>query len=278
MLFLHTEKVSFLKPTFGLAIGLTVTLNNHRDKLARFSYTSSFKGFKIFISTPNDFPLLNQKGFIAPTGHRSLIALTPTVFEADSSLKNIDVVHRKCLFSSESSTLSAFTEYSQSNCFLECALKIIHGILLHNMTQPCIIWSLPTIYGDPVCDDFTNNKFKNILRDINFGKSCQYCLPDCSTIKYSHFVTTEKFRPCDEKNFGVSTFCKLSDLLSNSTFPSHWIDQAMRQLGYEKFTDKFQISAQRNYGNPYSWRQILYDSFADDIAVISFFYPSPQGA
>lgn len=255
--------------------GLTVTLNNHRDKLERFTYLSSFKGFKIYVSTPNEFPLLNQRGFVAPVGHRTLVALTPTVFEGDSSLEYVDVEHRKCLFSYESSTLTAFTEYSQSNCFLECAIKQIHELFLNNLTQPCIIWSLPIIYRDPICDDYTNNMFKNAFKNINVGKSCQHCLPDCSTIKYSHFVTTEKFRPCDEKNFGVSPFCKLKDL-HNSTFPSHWLDQTMRQLGYEKFKDKFQMSAQRNYGNPYSWGQTVYDSFADDIAVVSFFYPSQR--
>jgi len=255
--------------------GLTVTLNNHRDKLARLSYLSDFKGFKIYVSTPNEFPLLNQRGFVAPVGHRTLVALTPTVFESDSSLMTINVDDRKCLFPSESSMLFAFSDYSQSSCFLECALKQIHDIFLDNMTQPCTVWSLPIIDGGPICNPYFNRIFKNIFKNINAGKSCQHCLPDCSTIKYNYFVTSEKFRPCDEKNFGVSPFCKISDL-TNSTFPSHWIDQTMRQLGFEKFKHKFNLSAQRNYGNPYLWGQTKYDSFNDDIAVVSFFYSSQR--
>jgi len=171
--------------------------------------------------------------------------------------------------------LSVFEEYSQSNCFLECAIKEAQAKLLRENILPCRLWNLPNINYSAICMGTNVKRFTHFFNTVDFKQTCQQCLPDCSYNQYKHFVTSEKFRPCDEKNFGVSHFCQPKGY-QNSGHPNHWIDQAMNQLGVEYFKDNLGISAKRNYGNPYVWRQTKYDLFSDDIAVISFFFPSQR--
>lgn len=269
-------QMSFSKPSTGITRGLTITLNGHRDELLQSSYLTDFKGFRVFVSDAGDLPLLNQRGFSVPVGHHSLVALTPTVYDTNPNLKGVSPEDRKCLFPSENSAMTVFAQYSQTNCFLECALKEVHKMFLRNYTEPCVLWSLPQMESsDVICNVVTAKKFRSFFDNINVQELCPGCLPDCSTIRYNFYLTSEKIRPCDEKNFGVSPFCKYDDF-DNQTYPSHWMDQAVRQLGLERFKAKLELLAQRNYGSPYSWKQTKYDAFTDDIAVLSFFFQSQR--
>lgn len=267
--------MSFLKPSSGRSRGLTVTLNARRDSMARFSYLNDFKDFRVFISTPGDFPLLLQKGFFIPPGHHTLVAITPTILESDLSLQGVDPLERKCLFPHENQSMVLFETYSQSNCFLECSLNQTHKSLILDNTGSCTMWYLPFLYNDSICTTTKMNKFKDYFEKINSNEYCQHCLPDCSSVTYKHFETSERIRICDEKNFGVSPFCQYLDF-QHSAMPSHWIDQAIDMLGAEKFQNYLNLSARKNYGSPYLWQQTKYDAFTDDIAVVSFFFPSQR--
>lgn len=267
--------MSFLRPSSGLSRGLKVILNARRDNLTRYSYPTDFKDFRVLLSTDGDFPLLLKKGFSVSPGYHTLVAITPTVVDSDPSLQEVATQDRHCHFPHENDSMSVFPTYSQSNCFLECSLRKSHERLLEDNLKPCAMWYLPFLYDDNICAENKRNKFKYYFENTNLNMYCSHCKPDCSSVKYSRYVTSEKIRPCDEKNFGVSHFCQYKDF-QNAPSPSHWIDQAMDKLGVEKFQNYSYLSARRNYGSPYLWRQTTYNSFTDDIAIVSFFFPSQR--
>ena len=267
--------MSFLNPSSGRSRGLMVTLNARSDSMPRYSYLSDFKGFRVLLSTPGEFPLLQQKGFVVPLGHHTLVAMTPTILDSDSSLYDVAQENRNCLFSDENEFMIDFEKYSQSNCFLECSLEQTHKNMMLYNNQSCTMWYLPFLYNDSICTTDNRDKFRHYFESVNSNEFCQHCLPDCSSVVYKHFITSEKIRPCDEKNFGVSPFCQYFDF-QHSLSPSHWIHLAIAELGAEKFQNYLNMSARRNYGDPYLWRQTAYDAYTDDIAVVSFFFPNQR--
>jgi len=155
---------------------------------------SDFKGFKAYISSNDEFPLLMQKGFSVPYGHHTLVALTPTLYDTDSSLQDIPSESRKCLFPFENDVMTIFEKYSQNNCFLECALQQTYKSIIANDSNLCTMWYLPMYGNSSICGSASRKNFVSYFDNINFAHQCKHCLPDCAATKYSHFITSEKFR------------------------------------------------------------------------------------
>jgi len=78
-----------------------------------------------------------------PVGPQSLVAIKPV--QTGASLENINPRKRNCLFPFENEMLSVFEAYSQSNCFLDCAIKDAQEKLLRQNILPCRLWHLPKI-------------------------------------------------------------------------------------------------------------------------------------
>jgi hypothetical protein len=55
-----------------------------------------------------------------------------------------------------------------------------------------------------MCDPWENELLLEAM-EIDFPQdSCRLCLPECNHVIYQQTLSTQKFRKCDEKNFGMS--------------------------------------------------------------------------
>jgi len=135
----------------------------------------------------------------------------------------------------------------------------------------------------PLCDPLEADLFWNIFEGKSFEEKCPYCLPDCEKISYKTFVTTEKFRQCDEQNFRVSRLCDPSNFLTltqpylfynsdvNKTIP--YISPPWRQsLGYSKYRFKRVIPDIITRVVEKTYNKI--DAYNEDIAKVSLFFDS----
>jgi hypothetical protein len=114
---------------------------------------------------------------------------------------------------------------------LECSLSAAQKRLAieENGTVPCTPWYYPFSEdeGHVLCDPWQNLKIRQFMAQVFLTTECQHCLPDCVSTKYKHFISTEKFRNCDEKNFGQTSLCNLNS--SDPLYPPIWGDQALQQ-------------------------------------------------
>ena len=106
----------------GRKKGLFLILDAHTDMFSSSSQDNDFDGFFGLINPSGTFPLMSLEGFEIKSGHLNAVALTATRVDADYQMKDMDINDRRCLFSSESSDLHIFKEYSYSNCMFECQL------------------------------------------------------------------------------------------------------------------------------------------------------------
>ena len=112
--------------------------------------------------------------------------------------------------------------------------------------------------------------------------ACVYCLPDCNRVIYQPGFSTQKFRECDEKNFGMSKLCNLQSVQLR---PQIWGKQVLDQLGTSKENiNKLQElikSSKREilpiYFSDYTFTNLTrsYDAYEKDIAVLNVFFASP---
>ena len=56
---------------------------------------------------------------------------------------------------------------------------------------------------------------------------CAKCLPDCNRVIYQKDISTQPFRTCDEKNFGMSDLCTFQAI---DVRPQIWGKQVLDQL------------------------------------------------
>jgi hypothetical protein len=196
----------------GINSGLMVYLDAHTDLLEALSIDSDIGGFNALISPRTDFPLTFQRGFEVKAGHKNLIALTATKIDADDSIAKIEPERRNCRFDYEAEQLKLHKNYSQANCFLECALFYAQAKLQerNNSSHVCTPWFFPfTDSGHVMCDPWESAQLVRIMEHDIPTDQCNYCLPDCSRTIYYYTASSQPFRKCDEKNFGVSELCNL---------------------------------------------------------------------
>ncbi len=261
----------------GLSKGLRVVLDAHTDILASGSYPGDFKGFKGFISTNQSYPKVFQKGFLIRPGHINLVALSATKVEASSDIRSIEPSRRRCFFSDETSNLKIYKKYSQSNCYLECALQNARNEVFKKNIS-CTPWYYPTYEQTPkICNPWENIDFYRAIMNTSEA-ACQHCLPSCTDTYYHHTVTAQPFRRCDDLNFGVGKFCKLDDQ-NNLPDPQMWAQQIKDQFPESDFTFKMTSNIRKHLSKVFETNggtlfanDVEYDAFEDDIAVVHIFF------
>jgi hypothetical protein len=173
----------------GVNLGLTVYLDAHTDLVESLSINSDIAGFNALIAPTSDFPLTFQKGFEVKAGHKNLIALSATKIDADDGIRSIEPVRRNCRFPDEAEELKLHKNYSQANCFLECALFYAQDKQkeLNNGSHVCTPWFFPfSDEGHVMCDPWEATQLVHIMEHDIPTDQCSNCLPDCSRTIYQY--------------------------------------------------------------------------------------------
>jgi len=133
---------------------------------------------------------------------------------------------RSCIFQDENEFIKLHKNYTQANCFMECRLAYAQKMLKEKdgKNYTCTPWFFPFVDGDyAMCNPWDTALILQRMLDDIPDEECDHCLPDCMRISYSYLVSTQPFRKCNEKNFGVGDFCSFNPLYGNA--PLIWTDQ-----------------------------------------------------
>lgn len=87
--------------------------------------TDSFKGLRVLVHDPEEFPAVGERGFIVGPGMETQVAVTATDTFSAEVLRAFAAKRRGCYFSDEF-PLKYYKEYSRSSCVLECENNYIH--------------------------------------------------------------------------------------------------------------------------------------------------------
>jgi len=265
----------------GNAMGLTVILDAHTDQIAETTIDTDLQGFSAVVVPSGEFPITSINQFYIKPGHSNSVALTAIKLKADEDIRDILPTKRNCYFQDETEKVRIHQKYSQRNCLIECSLS--YAQKLNNNTLACTPWFFPFLNENHrMCDPWEKNE---IIEKINFEvpvNACVYCLPDCNRVIYQPGFSTQKFRECDEKNFGMSKLCNLQSVQLR---PQIWGKQVLDQLGTSKENiNKLQElikSSEREilpiYFSDYTFTNLTrsYDAYEKDIAVLNVFFASP---
>ncbi len=194
----------------GQTMGLRVTLDGNADKLVGMSVENDYASFSAVVTSPDNFPLMNQRGFKLERGHHNMIAVTSTIVSADPALQAVDPGPRGCLFPDEKK-LVLYRQYSQVNCFFECTMRFARrNSKTFDGRTGCTPWYYPFVDGEQfTCDPFTAlNVTTNMAANVP-DDECSDCLPDCNYFLYAHSLSVEPFRGCDDYNLGLAPLCDL---------------------------------------------------------------------
>ena len=197
----------------GKNMGLQLILDAHSDVLESFSVSRDFEGFTGLITDPGSFPLTDMRGFEVRTGHNNMVAVSAVQIEADDDLRDLDPNTRGCLFPDETNRIVFHKSYNQANCFLECNLIFAQGKLKEelNLTSGCTPWFYPFVDdGFKMCDPWQTVRITEIMENDVPSDACNYCLPDCIRTIYSHSISAQPFRRCDERNFQLTDMCNMN--------------------------------------------------------------------
>jgi len=106
---------------------------------------------------------------------------------------------------------------------------------------------------------------------------------DCNRVIYQQSISTQKFRTCDEKNFGMSDLCSLQNYLPK---PQIWGTQILNQLpqNQSNLTNlREQIETSEREMKPTYIPKFLftdlkrtYEAYEKDIAILNVFFSSPS--
>ena len=276
------EKNSEPQSQAGKKMGLTVVLDAHSDYIGDFSTNSDFQGFTAMILNPGDFPLTNLNDFEIMPGRNNMVALTAMKVTADPKIRSIVPDAPKCYFDDETENIMIHKDYSQVNCLFECSLNYAQDLLAakDNVTH-CTPWAFPFLDANHrMCDPWEKNYILTAMENEVPEDTCHHCLPDCNRVIYQPLITTQKFRNCDENNFGVSELCNLNANIK----PQIWGKQVLDQLQTSTIITKLKSliqSSQRKIkpkiveGFLFENLSREYDAYENDIAVLNVFFSSP---
>jgi hypothetical protein len=268
------------KSQSGSRMGLTLVLDAHTDVLTEYSISSDFKEIIAAIIPSGDFPLLSQNPIKLKPGHNNMISVTATVVEADSSIQTyVPPKDRQCYFEDETETIKLHKSYSQFNCLFECSL--IEAQKFQNLS--CVPWFFPVFSANVrICDPWEKTRILEAMANDVPDNACTHCLPDCSRIVYQPTISTQEFRACDEKNFGMSELCSFESI---DVWPQIWGNQVLDQINgtnitLNHVTDKIKSSLRTK--QLFSRKDFIftslpktYDAYKDDIAVVNVYFSSP---
>lgn len=107
----------------GRSRGLTLMLDTLRCEAVP---TDSFKGLRVLVHDPDDFPNVGERGMIIGPGMENQISITGTDIVSNEILRNFAAARRGCYFSDEF-PLKYYSEYSRSACVVECETEFIYN-------------------------------------------------------------------------------------------------------------------------------------------------------
>ena len=266
----------------GTKMGLTVMLDAHSDYMMDYTMNSDYQGFTAMVLPPGDFPLTSLNEIEIKPGHNNMVALTAIKIKSETSIKSIAPENRKCYFQDEKQKVRIHRNYSQVNCLFECSLRYAQDLLKANSSvSPCTPWVFPFLdENHRMCDPWEKTKIFAAIENEVPQNACKHCLPDCNRVIYQATISAQKFRVCDEKNFGMSDLCDLSAM---GIKPQIWGTQVFEQLSSASNNNKIlQIvqSSQRMVkpeNSIFSNLSRSYDAYKKDIAVLNVFFSSPIG-
>ena len=264
----------------GNKMGLTVVLDAHTDLILEHTINTDFKEITAAIIPPGDFPLTSQNPIKIKPGHNNMIALMATKISSNPDIQNYNPAKRKCFFEDETSFIKLHKNYSQMNCLFECSLVQAKKATLID----CNPWFFPSIETtERVCDPWEKTRVLEAMQNDVPLNACEYCWPDCDRIIYHPMVTTQEFRVCNEKNFGMTDLCSFDAI---DVWPQIWGDQVLDQSNgawtyvngtniYKKIKSSMRVNTLFIPINNNSNEPKLYDAYQDDIAVVNVYFSSP---
>jgi hypothetical protein len=267
----------------GANMGLSVVLDAHSNIVDDYSHITDFQGFTVMVLPPGDFPLTRLNEFEIKPGHKNGVAITAVKVKADPGIKDISPKKRKCYFPNELSELRMHKSYSQANCLFECSLRNAQKIVQksQNSTLKCTPWPLPFVdEGHEMCNLNSYLATLDALDNEVSPDGCRCCLPDCERVIYSPMITTQKFKVCDKKNFGMSLLCNYKSV---NFKPQIWAKQALDLLNVSRSTNVINnnlnalMSSRREIKSSLfqNTETQYYDAFERDIAILSVYFSSP---
>ena len=268
----------------GTKMGLSVVLDAHTNNIMDYTVSSDYQGFTAMVLAPGDFPLTSLNEIEVKPGHNNMIAMTAVKIKSEPSIRSIAPEKRKCYFQDEIYTVRIHQKYSQVNCLFECSLRYAQDhFKAKNSVTSCTPWVFPFLdKNHQMCDPWEKAKIFAAIENEVPQDACQYCLPDCNRVIYQTTISAQKFRVCDEKNFGMSELCSLNAL---GLKPQIWGKQVLEQLSnpgnnisnLSSVVESSQRMTKPNLSqnNTFTSLQRSYDAYEKDIAVLNVFFASP---
>ena len=172
----------------GINNGLRVVLDLHSNFESFGSIENDFRAFRMYIGQPTEFPGLQKRSLVIEPGREHFIDLSSQVFSSSDGIKQLAPDKRNCFFNTEGS-LEFYTEYTYTNCILECGIKAAEK------TTGCIPWYLPHSSDSSVCDPWITMEFRKLLEQLQINSSlCNHCLPDCVLTRTTALTSSARFR------------------------------------------------------------------------------------
>jgi hypothetical protein len=270
----------------GRNMGLRVILDAHSDAIESLSVTQNYEGFTGIITDPGSFILNNLGGFEIKPGHINQVALSAIVVDADENLKELQPDTRNCLFADETEQIRLHKNYSQENCFLECALFFAQQQLMDMLgsSTACTPWYFPIIDKDHVvCNPWEAQIISVIMQSQVPSNQCDYCRPDCRRSIYSMTISSQPFRRCDERSLEVSPMCSV--LRKNIPKPEMWGKQVSEYLTEHPSASTPTLlskitSSKRTIKKSFVLHDLFtdlyndYDAYEKDIGVLNVYFDS----
>lgn len=210
------------------------------------------------------------------------IALSATAIEADDQIRDVDPDLRGCKFEDETDDLKFHKIYSQTNCFLECAMfaaqKKLQAEDSNNRT--CTPWYLPFEGKNHfLCDPWDSAKFEQLAQRGREPGECGNCLPDCRRTIYHSRLSVLPLGKCDERNFGMTDLCDIGNaryLTQPHIFGQQVLDEF--RLGLKKDPDYLQVISSNirtkstNHIQTFHFINQTYNAFERDIAELEIYF------
>jgi hypothetical protein len=196
---------------------------------------------------------------------------------ADDNIRSLDKLDRNCMFPEEISDLLIHKQYSYLNCKFECILLYAKTKVFEKHGTVCQPWFFP-IANDSIqiCNPWESYDFFSFFSDQVLDDMCPQCLPDCSTTFYEPSVTVQPFSQCDLRNIGVSRFCKISSkkpLPMTEKFATQIHKAYENGTAFGRFNYIPIFSSERYYYEDlFGFKQVSYDAFDNDIAMVQVIF------
>ena len=175
------------KVRIGKRKGLRMILDQHSNLPSFSTVQQDYHGFRVFIGSKQEFPLVRERSFLVHPGHENYVEATGYVISSDSDIAKLNPKDRNCYFQDEGD-LEFHKLYSYANCKLECMIKMVEEEI------GCVPWYLPHSDRMAVCNPWKAMEFGRLLDVLDTQICSSHCLPDCNTVIYSFSHSSAPFR------------------------------------------------------------------------------------